>query len=89
MKILLLSDLASEHTEKWAIGLANQGIKVGLFSFNKSRYNWFSQSSNIELLFESEDTLNGQSLKEKVSYFKYFLNHAKSKIILNIYLLTY
>ena len=71
MRILLLSDLASEHTEKWAIGLANQGIKVGLFSFNKSRYNWFSQSSNIELLFESEDTLNGQSLKEKVSYFKY------------------
>ena len=29
MKVLLLSDTQSEHTEKWALGLANAGIKVG------------------------------------------------------------
>ena len=41
MKVLLLSDTYSEHTEKWALGLASKGIEVGLFSFNKASYKWY------------------------------------------------
>lgn len=79
LKILLLSDIASEHTEKWALGLASHGIKVGLLSFNKSRYPWYDKSSNIELLFEADEQILGSSLKEKIGYLKY-LSVLKQKI---------
>ena len=52
MKILLLSDTYSEHTEKWAIGLAEHGIKIGLFSFNTSSYPWFEKHKNKLRLHE-------------------------------------
>ena len=38
MRLLLLADIQSEHTEKWALGLAANGIEVGLFSFNKDKH---------------------------------------------------
>jgi L-malate glycosyltransferase len=79
MKVLLMSDSASEHTEKWALGLASQGITVGVFSFNKSRYPWYQNNKNIELLFEPEQTISGSALKEKIRYFKY-LSPLKQKI---------
>jgi glycosyltransferase involved in cell wall biosynthesis len=74
-----MSDSASEHTEKWALGLASQGITVGLFSFNKSRYPWYKGVENIELLFESQQLLSGSAFQEKISYFKY-VNTLKQKI---------
>lgn len=79
MRVLLLSDVASEHTEKWALGLASQGVRVGLFSFNKSRYPWYRGIDNIELLFESDKKINGSDIKEKINYFK-FLKPLKQKI---------
>lgn len=79
MKVLLLSDSASEHTEKWAIGLASHGIRVGLFSFNKARYPWYKNYSNIELLHEPNDRITGSALSEKISYLKY-LKPLKQKI---------
>lgn len=79
MRILLLSDTYSEHTEKWALGLASHGVKVGLFSFNKSKYNWYDNIENIELLFEPDKVITGIRIKEKVSYFKY-LSTLKRKI---------
>lgn len=74
-----MSDSASEHTEKWALGLASQGITVGLFSFNKARYPWYKGVENIELLFESQQSISGSTLQEKISYFKY-LKPLKQKI---------
>lgn len=79
MKVFLMSDSASEHTEKWALGLASQGITVGLFSFNKTRYPWYREVENIELLFESQHSISGSTLLEKISYFKY-LNPLKQKL---------
>jgi L-malate glycosyltransferase len=79
MRILLLSDTYSEHTEKWALSLANNGIQVGLFSFNKAAYSWYIDKPNIELLFEPEKPITGFGLKEKLNYFKY-LPILKSKI---------
>ncbi len=70
MKILLLSDTYSEHTEKWALGLANKGVEVGLFSFNKASYEWYSHP-NITVFFEPEKKINAESTLTKLAYLKY------------------
>ena len=70
MKVLLLSDTQSEHTEKWALGLANAGIKVGLFSFNKASYEWYVHE-NITVFFEPEKKINAESTLTKLAYIKY------------------
>ncbi len=68
MRILLLSDTYSEHTEKWAIGLASNGIEVGLFSFNKASYPWYQNKKNISILFEPAEKLDTSN---KMSYLKF------------------
>ena len=68
MRVLLLSDTYSEHTEKWALGLASNGIEVGLFSFNKASYPWHQNQKNITVLFEPTQKLNTES---KLSYLKF------------------
>lgn len=70
MKVLLLSDTYSEHTEKWALGLANSGIKVGLFSFNKASYDWYVHE-NITVFFEPDNKINAESTLTKIAYIKY------------------
>lgn len=70
MKVLLLSDTYSEHTEKWAIGLADSGIQIGLFSFNKASYEWHNHP-NITLFFEPEKKINAERTITKLAYFKY------------------
>jgi glycosyltransferase involved in cell wall biosynthesis len=70
MRILLLSDTYSEHTEKWALGLASNGVEVGLFSFNKASYPWHQNKTNITVLFEPENQLE-VSASSKLSYLKY------------------
>ena len=70
MKVLLLSDTYSEHTEKWALGLADQGVKIGLFSFNKASYEWYNHQ-NITVFFEPETKINAESTLTKLSYLKY------------------
>jgi L-malate glycosyltransferase len=70
MKILLLSDSYSEHTEKWALGLANSGIEVGLFSFNKSSYEWYNHK-NITVFFEPDRKINAEKTLTKIAYLKY------------------
>lgn len=66
-----MSDSSSEHTEKWALGLAAHGIKIGLFSFNRARYPWYEGIENIELLFESNQHVSGSALFEKIKYLNY------------------
>lgn len=70
MRILLLSDTYSEHTEKWALGLASNGIEVGLFSFNKASYPWYQNKTNITVLFEPKNQLE-VSASSKLSYLTY------------------
>jgi glycosyltransferase involved in cell wall biosynthesis len=70
MKILLLSDTYSEHTEKWAIGLADKGFEIGLFSFNKASYEWYNHK-NITVFFEPEKKINAESNLTKLAYLKY------------------
>jgi len=70
MKILLLSDTFSEHTEKWAIGLADKGFKIGIFSFNKAGYEWYNHK-NITVFFEPEKKINAENNLTKLAYLKY------------------
>lgn len=71
MRVLLLSDIDSGHTEKWATGLSEKGIHVGLFSFNKSKYDWYKGNKNIELLFQPEETSESSGLVNKLFYIKH------------------
>lgn len=70
MKILLLSDTYSEHTEKWALALAKSGFKIGLFSFNKASYSWH-QHPNITVLFEPDKKIEADKIFTKLSYLKH------------------
>ncbi len=70
MRILLLADTYSEHTEKWALGLANRGVLVGLFSFNKASYEWYIHK-NITVFFEPDKKINAESTLTKIAYIKY------------------
>ena len=71
IKILLLSDSHSEHTEKWALGLSSRGIQIGLFSFNRSSYRWFENIDNITLLHETDVTVNAKKKRTKFKYIQY------------------
>jgi glycosyltransferase involved in cell wall biosynthesis len=71
MRILLLSDAASEHTRKWALGLAGRGIEVGLFSFNYVEQHWYEGVKNIRMLYHPSSKTNPASLFTKMAYLKY------------------
>lgn len=49
MKILLLSDLNSAHTQKWATALAGEGIEVGIFTLNEADSDWWNGYSAIRV----------------------------------------
>ena len=67
-RILLLADVASSHTEKWATALAEKGYSIGLFSLNKSADRWFEGNKNIQLLYEPSKERNLNFLLSKLSY---------------------
>lgn len=71
LKVLLLADTYSEHTEKWALGLAAHGLEVGLFSFNKASYAWYERKNGITLLYEPSTQLGASSDTGKLSYLKH------------------
>jgi glycosyltransferase involved in cell wall biosynthesis len=95
MRILLLSDAASEHTRKWALGLAGRGIEVGLFSFNHVEHAWFKGVPNIRMLFQPSSKTNSASLFTKVAYLKYVkkvktvIRHFKPTIVHAHYATSY
>lgn len=52
MRILLLSDINSAHTQKWAIALSQKGFQIALFSISLPTVDWYSKF-NIYLLSNS------------------------------------
>ena len=94
MKVLLLSDTHSEHTEKWALALANNGVKIGLFSFNKASYEWYIHE-NITVFFEPDKKINAESTLTKLAYIKYvsilkkIIKHFKPDILHAHYATSY
>lgn len=94
MKVLLLSDTYSEHTEKWALGLADAGVEIGLFSFNRASYEWYNHK-NITVFFEPETKINAESTFTKLAYVKYvsilkkIIKHFKPDILHAHYATSY
>lgn len=70
MKILLLADINSEHTERWAIGLASKGFTVGLFSLNSTNFKWWESNKNIVNLRPKLLPNNASKLLTKLAYIK-------------------
>lgn len=71
-RILLLSDIDSSHTRKWAVSLAQRGYPVGVFSLRKSESNWFSDFPEIKVYDRSgfgKGKFNSNS-GSKLSYLK-------------------
>jgi glycosyltransferase involved in cell wall biosynthesis len=46
-KILLLADVNSSHTRKWAEGLAANGFEIGVFSFRPCQGDWLKRNPGI------------------------------------------
>lgn len=85
MKLLILADVNSAHTQKWVTALSAKGIEVGLFSLSTPRSGWFENVKGLELLFAPEKDSSGSYfgirklaglLKEVISEFKPDLMHA-------------
>lgn len=67
-RILLLADAASPHIQKWAVGLAQKGYVIGLFSLNTLSEKWFEQYENIQVLYRPAHQTNPRSIREKGKY---------------------
>ncbi len=66
-KILLLADIASPHTEKWAVALAKEGFSVGIFSLNPVPVTWHKTHEGISLLGPT-NRLRKRNGLSKISY---------------------
>lgn len=72
MRILLLSDIDSSHTRKWAISLYERGYTIGIFSLRRGKANWHAAYDGIEVFDGegfSEEKFQGRATS-KVSYLK-------------------
>ncbi len=77
MKLLLLADINSEHTQKWATALSDKGFKIGIFSFSAPKTNWYKTHS-IHVLSAHGSSNYTQSLLKKLSYLSYLPNLIKA-----------
>lgn len=67
MKILLLADINSAHTIKWAKALASNGETVGIFSFTNIKHNWLKKY-NIHVLNTKATSNKSNRLTTKFNY---------------------
>ena len=79
-RILILSDIASEHTHRWAIDLARAGNDIGIFSLNYSSDEWHKDQERITILHQASQKVNGESRWSKFKYLM-LLNSLKSSIL--------
>jgi L-malate glycosyltransferase len=57
-RILILADIHSPHTQKWAKDLSNSNFKIGLFSFNHTNLDWLDRYPNIQCLYQAKSKQN-------------------------------
>ena len=67
LRVLMLADINSTHTQKWALGLAADKIEIGIFSLNHSQTDWYSHSPCIRCL-------NQKSKHQSFSFFNKISN---------------
>jgi L-malate glycosyltransferase len=66
-RILILADINSPHSQKWAKDLSNSNFEIGLFSFNHTNLDWLSSYPNISCLHQASSKQNN-SLLGKLNY---------------------
>ena len=71
MRILLLADINSSHTRRWAEGLAGKGFSIAIWSTSLPVSDWFSSSG---IHFFQGPVRNGWMGK-----FNYFFSHKSAK----------
>lgn len=54
MKVLLLSDVNSSHTQQWALGLAERGVEIGIFSLRNNNFAFAQNHAHIQILFAED-----------------------------------
>lgn len=71
-KLLLLSDINSPHTQKWATALVDNGFKIAVFSLSKATTVWFKDLINFELFDEHgfEKSSFYKSTFQKIAFVK-------------------
>lgn len=67
-RILILADISSPHTEKWAVALAQKGYEIGIFSLNKTEREWYLPYSNISVLYSGAITSRYDRFLNKLKY---------------------
>lgn len=71
-KILLLADVNSSHTRKWAEGLAAHGFEIAIFSFRPCEGDWLQRNPGIR--FYTGPGISGNTFHEgavkKTAYLK-------------------
>ena len=77
-RILLLADINSVHTQKWAIGLAKNGYKIGIFSFNGPETSWYKEY-DIDCLHKPSIVKSSNKFLAKLAYIA-FLPKVKAVI---------
>jgi L-malate glycosyltransferase len=68
VKILILSNSNSEHTQKWALNLAQKGFEIGIFSFQKCESDIYTYRDNIKMLYEPNQKKRHLGFLNKFSY---------------------
>ncbi len=68
MRILILSDINSSHTQKWAKGIAGEGNQVSIFSLSFPNDNWFIEISNLEVAYIPKKRKNSRRFATKAGY---------------------
>ena len=74
MKVLLLADVNSIHTQRWARSLSDQGIEIGIFSLNRPNsdtvkgLDCLSKPIPVFLPSGLNDDLSASGLVQKLKY---------------------
>ncbi len=70
MKVLLLADINSIHTQKWAIALKNRGIEIAVFSLTRLQ-NFSPGLENISIFHPDNlnQDISSSGLWQKLKYF--------------------
>lgn len=78
-RILLLADINSAHTQKWAIGLSKNGYQIGIFSFNQPESDWYKEY-NIDCLHKPSIVKSSNRYIVKLAYISFL---PKLKTVIN------
>ncbi|MEI6022167.1 MAG: glycosyltransferase, partial [Bacteroidota bacterium] len=54
LRVLILADINSPHTQKWVMGLSENNIEIAIFSFNAADTNWYKQLANVHCLRQAK-----------------------------------